>query len=86
MVKEIIANIMVCLIFIYIVYSIINMGLKNKKLENENEALKECVKQQLEIFKDITEYDRKIHDEILDTEKELIQLTKKLGGQYAVHR
>lgn len=80
MFKEIIANIMVCLIFVYIIYGVINMGIKNERLEKENKALKECIKQSLETFKEITEYDRKIHDEILDTEKELIQLTKKLGG------
>lgn len=86
MVEEIFADVVTCFIFIFIIYSIIKLGINNEKLEEENEELKECIKKNLETFKDITEYDRKIHDEILDTEKELIQLTKMLGGQYAVHR
>lgn len=80
MFEEIIGNIMVCLIFVYIIYSTINMALQNKKLGEENKALKECIKQQLETFKDIYEGQEKVFKEVRETNKGLIERTKKLEG------
>lgn len=80
MIKEIVCNAFMYAILIFIIYSIIELGLRNERLEKENKELKEYIKTKLKTFQSAIANDEKINDEIIKIEKRLTELSEKLEG------
>ncbi|MCR3759164.1 hypothetical protein KYB31_09195 [Clostridium felsineum] len=78
MFEIIFGNIAIAGIYIFIIYSIIKMGIGNERLEKENRELRDNLFQSLNTFNTVIKNYDKMTDKSIGTQEELMQLIKEI--------